>query len=301
MLERRLSSVIDRYYENTYDDAVEMKKAIYVESFFSLIRENKKEAVEQVLKTQPEALYSVSNLRQTALHIACQYDRQEILAVLLSKMPKDINAKKRFIDFRDTEGFTALMVCADNSRTECAKMLMSHQPDLKVVGYDLKRNVAHLAAQKNSDEILRMVLSVKNEKGEPVLNVDEASRDKTARGFTPAHFAASNFAHKSICVLKEFGADINVQADGKTPLMIAFQSGSRAVASYLLAQPDIDLTIRDKRGYLSFHYAHAFRASKKERQQIKVMTERQFQMKNPKFVSKHRSDILAPENTHEKE
>lgn len=295
-----LTKTIYGYYGLFEDDVVLMERAIRIENLFSLIRDNKVSEFQSVVNQTPEALYAVNNLRQTALHIACQYDRREILSFLLEKLPKDINAQDRFINRRDFEGFTALMDCAEHNKTECAKMLMTHQPDLKIVGYDLKRNVAHLAAQKNRAEILRLVLSAKSSNGKQILNVDETCKDKECRGYTPAHFAASNYADASMRVLKEFGANLNASADGKTPLMLAFQSGSQAVATYLLEQPEIDLTSQDRSGHLAYHYARHFRAPRSTIKNLEKMTEEQFKIKYPRLVSKQKKQAQkAPAHTKE--
>ena len=281
------------------EDAELMEKAIRVENLFSLIRENKIQKFQSEIKKSPKALYSTNNLRQTALHIACQYDRPEILSFLLERLPKDTKSEDRFINKRDIDGFTPLMVCADRNRTECAKILMPYKPDLTIVGYDLKRNVAHLAAQKNSVEILRLVLSATANR-KKILNINEPCTDRECREYTPAHFAASNFADKAIEVLKELGADINACAHYKTPLMIAFQSGSQAVASYLLDQPEIDLTLRDSSGHLAYHYARHFRAPTSTVKQIRYMTEEQFKEKYPKIVSKQElKALISKEHTKE--
>lgn len=276
---------IYEYYGYSNDDAHLMERAVKIENLFSLIRENNVKGFQLAIDKDPQAIYAISNLRQTALHIACQYDRREILDFILTKLPKDIEAENRFINKRDYEGFTALMVCANENKPECAKMLMAHQPDLKIVGYDLKRNVAHLAAQKDASEILHLVLSAKTTDGKPILNANEPCKDRDGRGYTPVHFAASNFALDSMRVLSEFNPDINKKAFHKTPLMLALENGCQAVASYLLEQPQIDLTLQDYNGYLAYHYARHFRAPKAMKAQIKTMTEAQFQEKYPKIVS----------------
>lgn len=301
MSKKTFQRVINEYFGNANSDAVAMEKAIIVENFFSLIRDNKKEEIESILKRTPDALYYVNNLRQTTLHTACRYNRPEILSLFLEKLPKNIRSADRFIDKRDTEGFTALMVCADNNCPECAKMLMEHKPNLQIVGYDLKRNVAHLAAQKNAHEILSMVLSVKTKGGKVALDVNEPCQDREYYGFTAAHFSASNFAHKSIRVLKNFSADFNAQAlKNKTPLMIALQSGSQEVVSYLLEQSEIDLMLRDTTGHLAYHYALLYRAPKKYVKQIKSMIEKQFQIENPRPLSKHRLNVKRLTSEHTK-
>jgi ankyrin repeat protein len=290
----------DYYYGNRYkDDASAMEEAIYIENFFSLIRDNKKEDLEKELQKNPRALYYTNNLRQTALHIACKHNKPEILSLLLSKIPPQTNVLKedRFINKRDTEGFSALMVCADNNNVECAKLLMSHQPDLKIVGYDLKRNVAHLAAQRNADEILRMVLEAKDKNGKNILDINVPCKERLITGFTPAHFAASNFAHKSIKVLKEMGANLNALAQQKTPMMIALQNGSRAVAAYLLEQPEVDLTIKDKQGFTAYDYALHFRTPIEDVQKIKEKLLEQKKSQTKKVSHKARTISIDSEHT----
>ena len=266
-----LYSAADFFYGTHYDDAEMMNAAIRIEEFFSLIREGKKEDLEIALNKNPKALYDSNNLRQTALHIACKHNQPEILEFLLSKLPIQTNTPQedRLINKRDTEGFTPLMVCADNNNVECAKLLMSHQPDLKIVGYDLKRNVAHLAAQRNADEILRMVLEAKDKNGKNILDANVPCKERLLTGFTPAHFAAASFAHKSIKVLKEMGANLNALAQQKTPMMIALQNGSHGVVSFLLEQPEVDLSIKDRHGHTAYEYALHFRTPSQDVLKIK--------------------------------
>ena len=278
-------NAIREYYGYSHDDVHLMERAIKVESLFSLIRENNIEGFQSAIDNDPQAIYATNNLRQTALHIACQCDRKEILDFILTKLPQDLKAEDRFINKRDYEGFTPLMICAKENKIECAKLLMTHQPDLKVVGYDLRRNVAHLAAQKDAPEILDLVLSAKTADGKPILNANEPCHEKNGKRYTPVHFAAANFALNSMIVLSKFNPDINKKAIHKTPLMVALENGCQAVASYLLEQPEIDLTLRDGSGHLAYHYARHFRAPKAMKAQIKMMTEAQFQEKYPKIVS----------------
>ena len=171
------------------------------------------------------------------------------------------------------------------------------QYEAKIVGYDLKRNVAHLAAQKNADEILRMVLTATDKNGKNILNIDEPCKEKVIRGFTPAHFAASNFAHKSIQVLKELGADLNASAQNKTPMMVALQNGSRSVVSYLLEQPELDLTIKDKQGLTAYDYAIHFRTPIEDVQKIKEKLLEQKKSQTKKVSHKARTISIDSEHT----
>ena len=123
------------------------------------------------------------------------------------------------------------------------------------IGYDLRRNVAHLAAQKDASEILDLVLSAKTADGKPILNANEPCHEKNGKRYTPVHFAAANFALNSMIVLSKFNPDINKKAIHKTPLMVALENRCQAVASYLLEQPEIDLTLRDASGHLAYQRA----------------------------------------------
>ena len=291
-------SIYERYGFFT-DDAASMERAIQVENLFSLIRENKISEYQSAVSRNPASLYAMNNLRETALHTACKYDRKEILSFILENMPKNFKAEDRFINKRDAEGFSALMVCADMGRTECAELLMTHKPDLKIVGYDLKRNVAHLAAQKNHPEILRMVLTATENK-KKILDIHEKCKDKAAQGFMPIHFAASNVTDESIRILDELGADVNAKALSRTPLMIALKTGSLATATYLLNHENIDLTRRDTSGYVAYHYARHYGAPKVMVKRIRKMTEEQFKVKYPKIVS-NQTATISPKTEHTKE
>lgn len=177
-------SLYERYGLITNDAAL-MELAIQVEGIFSLIRKNELSEYQSIIEKNPSFLYATNNLRQTALHIACQCDRKEILDFILTKLPQDLKA----------------------------------------------------------------------------------------------------FALNSMIVLSKFNPDINKKAIHKTPLMVALENGCQAVASYLLEQPEIDLTLRDGSGHLAYHYARHFRAPKGMVNQIKTMTEKQFKEKYPKIVS----------------
>lgn len=264
-----MSTYIEVLHSHSWDAVAEARKCSQIEDFFSLIRTGKIQELKAHIRKHPEAVLYTNNLRENALHIAVKAQQPEILKVILDSLPENISKedKDRFINQRNSEGFSALMVCAVQKSTDCARLLMPHHPNLLIEGYDIQRNVMHLAAECNADEILRMVLSEKDENGKPILNPNQVCANSFKKfGYAPLHLAASSRAEKSAAVLIELGADINMPATanhqslGKTPLMIALEAKSFDIVKLFLKNEKIDLTRKDIHGNVAYHYAkrHTF-------------------------------------------
>lgn len=262
---------IAKWYGDT-DYQAESEQELKKEYFFTAVRENNIEKLKSIAQNTPEVLTYKNNLRQSALHIACQPSKNkegateksfETLKFLLKALPKNAkdNNETRFIDSRDCEGLSALMVAADQGNPKHAKLLMTYHPNLKIEEYDSKRTILHLAAQKNNPDFLHMILSARTPAGVPVIKINSACRSAEYRNWTAAHFAADNYAPDAMKALVEYGADVNAKTSfGKTPLMLAFESGSDRVASYLLDLDQTNVLLVDSKGHTAYDYAVNFKA-----------------------------------------
>ncbi|XP_037289472.1 uncharacterized protein LOC119183120 isoform X3 [Rhipicephalus microplus] len=160
------------------------------------------------------------------------------LAALQGNLPllvSVLDSGKVYVDCKDQEGTTALIIACANNNYDCAKELLEQgaNPAAKRV---TGTTALFFAAQGGYLDIARLLL----EHNAPV---DAASVDRA----TPLFVAAQNGHLNLVSHLIALNADINLKrTDGATALWIASQMGHTAVVAELLAHgAEVDSTRHD--------------------------------------------------------
>eukprot|EP00750_Incisomonas_marina_P019811 INCI3629.2.p1 GENE.INCI3629.2~~INCI3629.2.p1 ORF type:complete len:449 (-),score=106.17 INCI3629.2:1500-2771(-) len=198
--------------------------------------------------------------------LAAKANSLDILAYLLNaKANPDIS----------TLGDTVLSVAAESNNLEMLEYVMGSAPDLEAIDTNGHTSLM-IASQKGFTEVVRVLLSAK-------ANPTHISR----AGSTPIYLADFMGHADVVSLLEQFGAtidnaellklhtlvcngdlrsahlvvrggvDINAsrRPDGFNALMLASQHGYADIVEYLLDQPTIDVTVRNKQEQSALHTA----------------------------------------------
>jgi ankyrin repeat protein len=225
-------------------------------------------AVKLLLENGAEVNSGSHGNRRRALHIAATHGDVEIARLLLEK-GADVNVKV------GGYGYTPLLLAVQEGSIGVLKVLLEHGVDINAKGYDMTALVC--AAQHEQWEIVRMLLqeddidiNLKSTDGKTLLSSviengemevleillerDDVEIDsKEDDGSTPLLLAAYHARKDMVERLLEKGADANTQDKlGRTPLMRSILSNSSTpdneIMKLLLAQPNIDVNLKDEKG-----------------------------------------------------
>ena len=250
-----------------------------VAALFPLIQQKQNEVATEFLKKHPQALFTYSNSRQSLLHVAVESKNYEMMDFLLAKVdsllkriyqkkvgsllkrmpPKKANyllnrasqkivcmrTGETFIDCRNVEGDSALMLAIKKQDIEAVRLILKYHPSLDVIEYESKEKALHLAAEVGNVEIFKELWNEKK------------SRDKNADidepcgkcGYTCLHIATINGNLDMVKFLVEEKADVNKKSIyGRTTAMLAAANQQEEVYKYVASLPQTDLTIEDHYG-----------------------------------------------------
>ena len=150
----------------------------------------------------------------TALHIACQEGRLEIVKCLIENGAM-VNAK-------EYNGSTPLLIAAHEGRLEIVKYLIENGAILEtqdIEGY----TPLHAAAELGRLEIAKCLII-----NGAMINA------KNIKGLTPLHVASNQGRLEMVKCLVENGANIELKdVDNRNPLYIAAKNGQKAIVDYL--------------------------------------------------------------------
>lgn len=204
----------------------------------------------------------------TPLQYAAAGGKTEMVELLLSNGAS--------IDSIDSAGRTPLMWAADQGRTEMVKLLLKHKADINAetkTGWTAFR----YAVQSGQPDMVKLF--------QGKVPVDQLDKD----GFAALHRAASGGQAKSVQILVDAGADVNVRhktyqgtplqyaaneghaevvkillkgkasidakdSIGRTPLMWAAMSGKKDVVEVLLSS-DANVNAKTETGWTAIRYA----------------------------------------------
>eukprot|EP01090_Pellita_catalonica_P002270 TRINITY_DN1187_c0_g1_i1.p1 TRINITY_DN1187_c0_g1~~TRINITY_DN1187_c0_g1_i1.p1 ORF type:complete len:910 (-),score=159.32 TRINITY_DN1187_c0_g1_i1:33-2435(-) len=172
------------------------------------------EALEFLLKINPDAVFKQNSEGMTALHCACIANNIQCVKMLLEY--------GSLVNIIDENGETPLHHVARTGNCMNAIELVKNEADLKVVSLDNGYMPVHLAVIGNYKDLVEFFLQNGSKK---------SARDKNL--LTPLHYAT--FSTGCIEPLLSAGANIDrVDSGGRTPLHIAAGLGDLLVVSYLL-------------------------------------------------------------------
>lgn len=169
---------------------------------------------------------------QSALHYAAIGGFENTVAELLS-MGANPNTQNK-------EGKAPIHEAASKKKVGCLKLLCErHVPGEKPTKLDVlckqQRTVFHYAAQKNSEECLRYLLTTFSDKN--YLN------GKDGDDSAPLHLAIKHDAVECAQILLENGASpVEKCKGGMTPLHLAADKGFTGICELLLAKPEVQVS-----------------------------------------------------------
>ena len=130
--------------------------------------------------------------------------------------------------------------------SECLRLLLEHQADVRVLLGRDRMSPLHLAAEEGNVGCIRLLLQAKAD-----------FNGVNARGQTPLHLAALSQSAESVASLLGVGARHDIcDSDQKTPLHAAVIKSSRSTDIVrLLIQAGADVNTADQFGYTPLHLA----------------------------------------------
>ncbi len=141
-------------------------------------------------------------------------------------------------------GKTCLQVSAHQGHMQLVKYLLSLGANVNVVDKE-GDSTLHYAAFGNQPEIMRVLLMHGAEIN--VLNSSHCSA---------LHISAHKKPPQCVRILLEYGADVNIQDSyGDTALHDAIGKENVEVVDLLCSAPNLDLTVRNNRGFNALHHS----------------------------------------------
>jgi serine/threonine-protein phosphatase 6 regulatory ankyrin repeat subunit B len=195
--------------------------------------------VKELLKDNPDLVFSADENGMTALHFAAFYGHKDVAEWLLSN--------KAGVNSRNTHGGTPLLDAALMGHEDVAQLLLINQADVNTKDND-GGTPLHVAAQGGYKDIVELLLAHH-------ADVDAIANINGINGVTPLHLAAQR-GHKKVAeFLLAHGADCNAkESNGVTPLHYAAQEGYKDVAALLLVNK-ADVNVKMNNGGTPLHFA----------------------------------------------
>ncbi|KAL8597671.1 hypothetical protein ACOMHN_012638 [Nucella lapillus] len=160
----------------------------------------------------------------------------ETVRDILAKFPEKVDQK--------SSGKTALQVACHQGHRGIVNLLLTADAGLEMQDED-GDTALHYSAFGNQPEVLRLLLS----KGAKINALNNG-------GCSTLHVAVNKQHVDCVRVLLNHGCDVNIQdAYGDTALHDAIGKENREIIDKLVSYPDIDFTIRNKRGFNVLHHA----------------------------------------------
>lgn len=192
---------------------------------------NDKIEAAQFLISNISNINAVNKLGQTALMMAAQEGRKEIIEILVKR--KDVD-----IDLADNQGMTPLMNSVYNNHIEITRLLISKIKNINAASED-GITALIIAIQEGNQEITKMLLEKEG------IDIDAAAKDGTTPLMNAIYKSDIEISRLLVGKTKKTNAFNN---RGQTALMIAVQKGRREMVKILLEEDDIDIEAVDKDG-----------------------------------------------------
>lgn len=142
------------------------------------------------------------------------------------------------LEVRDQIGRTPLLWAATNGNVELARVLLENHADVTATN-NRGRTALHLAAESSHKELHKCMVEL-------LLDYEADPNASSDGGWTPLHNAAQSGYVPTVDLLLEKGANVNAGlSNGMTPLHWAAFNGFEDVVRRILAQPGVNLAIKD--------------------------------------------------------
>lgn len=167
----------------------------------------------------------------------------------------------------DTSIGCPLWAALESEQEDTASVLVSHGADTDCwspgpEGY--LQTLLHRAIDDNQQDIAQFLIRSGCDLNAPKRPGPGGAGGEEARNnCTPLHLCCEWGLEQVVQTLVEHGANVNARdSDGKTPIHIAVQNQHTQIISLLLCHPNIDLSLRDKKGMSPFATALTVRNNK---------------------------------------
>ncbi|XP_043269006.1 rabankyrin-5 isoform X2 [Venturia canescens] len=167
----------------------------------------------------------------------------------------------------DTSIGCPLWDALESEQEDTASVLVSHGADTDCWSPGPEgclQTLLHRAIDDNQQDIAQFLIRSGCDLNAPRRpGLDGAGGDEARDNCTPLHLCCEWGLEQVVQTLVEHGANVNARdADGKTPIHIAVQNQHTQIISLLLCHPNIDLSLRDKKGMSPFATALTVRNNK---------------------------------------
>ncbi|XP_025829118.1 rabankyrin-5, partial [Agrilus planipennis] len=167
----------------------------------------------------------------------------------------------------DRTGNCPLWVALDSNQENIASILVRHGADTDCWGpgpEGCRQTLLHKAIEENRESIAIFLIQSGCDLDSPQLpGPNGAGAEIAKEKASPLHMCCQWGLQTVIQALIEHGANIDSRdVDGKTPLHIAIENQHAAIINLLLCVPNIDLSLRDRKGSSPFATALTVRNNK---------------------------------------
>ncbi|XP_034934332.1 histone-lysine N-methyltransferase SETD1A-like [Chelonus insularis] len=167
----------------------------------------------------------------------------------------------------DTSTGCPLWDALDTDQEDTASILVSHGADTDCwsPGPDgCLQTLLHRAIDDNKEEVAQFLIRSGCDLNAPRRPGPNGEGGDEARdNCTPLHLCCQWGLEQVVQTLVEHGANVNARdSEGKTPIHIAIQNQHAQIISLLLCHPNLDLSLRDKKGLSPFATALTVRNNK---------------------------------------
>ncbi|CAL4181171.1 unnamed protein product, partial [Meganyctiphanes norvegica] len=199
---------------------------------------------EKLINSKVININFLNRKKRTAVHIAVESSKPEILKLLLSK-----GAKRNTKDHYNRTPLYYCLKYSDLDKKKCFLLLLEFEDQndkVDVTTLDGNGDSAlHWAIRDGSEFMVKRLLD---------LNANSNAQNKD--GMTPVLDAAKRGSVKILKMLKEKNCNFEqLNNDNRGVLHIISLSKSQIGIHYLLENFDIDVIIKDKKGKTALHYA----------------------------------------------
>jgi len=192
---------------------------------------------ELIIETSGKSMLTKDVMGRTACHLAAAKGQFKTLISIMELEPSAVK-------WTDSSGFTPLHYAASAGQNEALGCLLNFAEGGEI--WSKHFSVLHCAALQDRDKCAKLILNAWGQK--EVMN-------KTSKGWTPLHTAASNNAMKTALLLINQGANLSaVDNKKRTPLILASKHGHTELVKLLLDN-HAEVADQDLMGNTGLHYA----------------------------------------------
>ncbi|XP_012273711.1 rabankyrin-5 [Orussus abietinus] len=157
----------------------------------------------------------------------------------------------------DTSTGCPLWDALDSNQEDTASILVAHGADTDCWGPGpdgCQQTLLHKAINENKEEIAQFLIRSGCDLNAPRRPGPDGSGGEEAKdNCSPLHLCCQWGLEQVVQTLVEHGANVNARdSEGKTPVHVAIQNQYSQIISLLLCHPNINLSLRDKRGLSPF-------------------------------------------------